>query len=1801
MPIETWASTYTPKPSLSGYGNLMAHLAEVPDFDKQPEFYGAALGQSSTPGVFGHASQQAAFMRRLNNVAGLEPEAQDRWYASLTKAQQTQYRALGYQPRPEARGGILGAIGSGLSAIGGGIGKLTPDVIQDGAMQAVTGKYGLLNSLHRIGDLPQQGFRMGYAVFADGMDLDDAWNETFHGEGFHSKASIENATELLGGNEDLLKLARRTSAGKKPEEIMEEMGLDPFNPEDKTRFTQLMNQKGSPEFAEALNELDRGKVSMGRFFARNVMRLDHGSAAFNIFSGAVDGSVAVFLDPTMYAGKIVKTQRAAKFALSTGGDSLRLTGKAADDLTLLPGRIDEIMDVTSGAGKRRVHWWSPETVAEATNKGLSDWGMKLRDGDFRGLVKENREAAALFDNLASHRVAPNAKGVAGAETPWEPLQLHLDKVYKKALKEGDEEAAQLAVGRALGEEMKTLSIWEGLARGRAPGARRSQLELPYLTKAGIKRRRLQRAWTENRDFLIEVDPKFGLRVGEKLNKNIPLKPSEHAAYFWDDVTDAADLALLPHIPLPSNIDPEDIARLGIKTGEPLKKAQLEELIKDPKYAEHYQAYTGHGIGHERTFHEGSTMHNVLSSIAGIPGVKGIAKFTRTAGAKVPYDEISQRAGKQIRVYGPDSARQIADFVELGTMWGMSAAQRNAWTNAIIQSPQAGRRVMLTSYMDTMFTNLGLRETAEGKRFVDDFVKRMKQSYAATADVDDMARGNIKTTSALDPSRELAEFMAVPDLRALLAITKRQSFMKQMGAGLNGARHTAMMNKYVKPALVLRAAFLPRAAGDEWLSYVLRKPGMLTRSNLAKWSVADIQMDELVRFDDLGKEVSREARLTGQGLPPFLKAGYRTYNRIRDRQVFRSGGSGPLHSLSQDAALSRWSERKRQNLLRNQGRRKQGQEGEAYVYRLGEIVNPFKEETLRAAGVDPGSWHKSKGFFDYELMKNKAVNDVRDLYSYEVLKDTRWGNDLLDHFAESLLVKMTFGMQNFLRKGVGVSRNTGKLLSKTPVLRHFGTQVGQSYKFMAVHPQTQIATRGFFRNELHKSVYMQAVVNSKSTWQSFDNPNAMSVEDGTEARNTQQFIPVMSEIVGYDNTMWEFPQVLHNRQREVAESRFMRDALDHSYNYLDPVMAEKLNVLSLGLDADSVVDNPNETLNVIRDILNTDSSGELKAHLADLTIYPGKMSDELDDVVGDTLQQVERVAGAMKREGATDDQIDQIRWVAREWANMAHGARHADQVHSRETTDFMQWLTGNMFREDSFQITGVWEEARQGMDDILTRQFLDTENWDEVRKMERFDHLGDGTPLAHGLSDGENQFYTGQVSRRHLQPLLVEQNRRQVLAEAEEQLSPEGLGLLEDLLSDSNAPMWQMYTKEFELQGDVGDQLLPMPIASTDIEAVREVTSFLNKADTAEIAYLRDSSPSYKGIPRPPEKGPNAWDFGTERKIKEMRDARKGKSATTNAMADDLVLEEHIDWRRDAAAGFRRLSRSRGRTGVGQGANYSPDLHSLKNHVSLSSDTPVTQMGSHTLDDAGVRVTYPVFVEGATHEAAARDFAGRNLKYIEENFGYSAEAQQGLAHDALTPFLAERWDEGIGDFHHMAEVTTTQRSADRVTRATKGPLLEAVPEKGLWARAIETGFEEIGYGIDAMIRQPLYLGNYLEADAMAREFASHAITAPQFRSRTDHIFQGDWYKDRKLRPEDTRIDWNKLSLPDFNRMDDVLKRPHAEKLLGGEGGIKHVFEFDDFGDIVGLTPRFADPSEIRKLLNGLPPEERKILANALNLG
>jgi len=1811
MAIETWASTYQPKPNLAGYGNLMSHIAQVPDFDRQPEFYQSAMSGGSDPTTFGRASNQAAFMRRLNNVAALTPDQQSRWWESLTEAQQLEYRALGYEPRAESGGGILGAIGSGFGAVGKAIGAVTPDVIQNGAMAAVTGKYGVLNTLHRVGDAPQQAFRLGYAV-ADGMDLDDAWNATFHGEGFHSAASIENAKGLLSGDTQLLKLARRMSAGKSPEEIMKEMGLNAFDPNDKERFTELMKQQNSEEFQEALKELDRGKVSMGRFFARNVMRLDHGTAAFNVFSGAVDGSVAVFLDPTLYAGKLIKAQRAAKFALNTGSDSLRMTGKAADDLSMLPDRIDEIMDITSDAGRRRVHWWSSETVAEATNKGLSDWGMKIKDGNFRQLIKENREAAPLFDALSSKRVvrtrkvteeaADGTKKTVLKESNWEPLQLHLQKVYDDAI-EGGEEAAEAAVGRVLGEEMRDEVIWEAIARGRGPGARRSQLELPYLTKAGIKRRQTQQAFTQVRDWVAEGDPKWLAKVSKKIENNVPLTPKEKAAFFWDDATDAADLALLPHVPLPSNITNEDILRLGINVDEPLKKSQLKELIDDPRFKEHYDAYTGRGIGYQRETFEGNKLQNVAEFISHVPGAKSFAKFTRTAGARVPYDEISQRVGKSIRLYGPDAPRQIADFVELGSMWGMSANQRHAWANAIIASPQAGRRAMVTAYMDTIFTNLNVRATPEGSKFLDDFIKRMKQSYAATSGVDDMTRAGQKTVSALDPSRELSEFIAVPDVRALLSITKRQSFMKTMGAGMNTRAHTAIMNKYIKPGLVLRAAFLPRAAGDEWLSYILRKSGMLSRSNLAKWSVADIQMDELVRFDDLGVEggnvIERSVRLTGEGLPPFLKAGYRTLNRVRDRRVFRAGGSGPLHSLSKDEAYSRWSKRKQARLMHNSGRNTGDPE---YVYRQSLITNPFDEATLRAAGVEPGSYRENLGLFDYEIGKNAALGNVKDIYSYSVLRDTPWGNDLLDQFAENLVIKMTFGMQNKLRKGIGVTKGMGKVLSKTPVLRHFGTQVGDTYKFMAVHPETQLATRRFFRNELHKAVYMQAVVNSKGIWQPFDNPHAFNVEDGSEAGNAQQYIALGSDMGNYGDEHWMFPQMLYNRQREVAESRFMRDALDHSFNYMDATTQAQLETFLTALDQQYIHENLDETMEVLRRILNTDGSGDLKAYMADVAIFPGRMAGTVDEAQEEIADMIDQLAYNLEISKANSEDIAMITAFTKEWTTWAFNARHADP-HDRQISDFMHWMTGNMMREDAYKLSSNWDEVQQGMDDILFRQFMDTENWEEIRKMERFQTLGDGSPLAQPLPDGVNQFYTGQVARRHLEPLFHERSRRSIIAEGRESLSPRGAAMLEDLLSDKNAPMWGLYGQEIlEPVTKVGDQLFPLPIASTDIESVREITSFLNKSDTAELAYLRDARPGgYDSIPRPPGET-NPWNFKQRQEMLTKIEGAADEAAEATAKA---AREEYTRWQQHAAAGFNRLSGERGVSGLGHGHTYSPDLHSLKNHVSLSSDTPITQMGAKTFEDAGSRVTYPVFVEGATHEAAARDFSRRNINYIQENFGFSAETMDGLANDALAPFLARRWDDGVGDFVDLAEVSTTQKSADRVTRSTKGPLMEAVPDKGLWARGVETGFEQIGYGIDAIIRQPLYLGHYLEADAMARQFAQHAIDDPEVSARVANMFSKEWYTDVGLDSGELRIDWHKLNEREIRKMARPLESQRAGEILDamnddGFGiGLDAMFVTDEFDDIVGLTQRFSDATEFRRLLDLLPEEEAAILRKAVS--
>jgi hypothetical protein len=188
-------------------------------------------------------------------------------------------------------------------------------------------------------------------------------------------------------------------------------------------------------------------------------------------------------------------------------------------------------------------------------------------------------------------------------------------------------------------------------------------------------------------------------------------------------------------------------------------------------------------------------------------------------------------GGAIHLTGLDAPDEIRNFIELFRHIGMPSYARNMWTNAILYSDTAGARLnAISALIDSSATATGMRLTKAGNDLLDEFLEKYRQIYSlgSTGRYGQGFDNAVTQPIGVRPIADMADMVAIPDLKVLRKAVRQGTVLRAL-IGIPESTHIlAFQNKYWKPAVLLRAGFILRNAGEEMLS-------MLTRYGLGSWS------------------------------------------------------------------------------------------------------------------------------------------------------------------------------------------------------------------------------------------------------------------------------------------------------------------------------------------------------------------------------------------------------------------------------------------------------------------------------------------------------------------------------------------------------------------------------------------------------------------------------------------------------------------------------------------------------------------------------------------------------------------------------------------------------------------------------------------------------------------------------------------------------------------------------------------------------------------------------------------------------
>ena len=266
----------------------------------------------------------------------------------------------------------------------------------------------------------------------------------------------------------------------------------------------------------------------------------------------------------------------------------------------------------------------------------------------------------------------------------------------------------------------------------------------------------------------------------------------------------------------------------------------------------------------------------------------VNQITRTQGTLGQFvDSISTMSQTTpfVALIGQGAEQGIARLINtLGVLARMPYRLREQTiANILAINTVAGRRTAIRAFYNQFFEITGIKYRPRGQEFIDDFIQKSEQAFGYNgADLAvNPGLNELVGKAGLDAGHQ-SHFLAVPSIKELSRAVRDDIYMNSlMGVTRNGQFLDVGMSKLWKPAVLMRYGFIPRAAGEEALAWVMRGTEFSVMQNIGARQVAKYEL-----YKSVSEQLQSGARL--YQLSPAERA-------VVDKRLFKHI-HGPMERL-----------------------------------------------------------------------------------------------------------------------------------------------------------------------------------------------------------------------------------------------------------------------------------------------------------------------------------------------------------------------------------------------------------------------------------------------------------------------------------------------------------------------------------------------------------------------------------------------------------------------------------------------------------------------------------------------------------------------------------------------------------------------------------------------------------------------------------------------------------------------------------------------------------------------------------------
>ncbi len=686
------------------------------------------------------------------------------------------------------------------------------------------------------------------------LSWQQAWHRTATGEQFIPASTQLFAQNMMGGTDSeqfdvALHLAR---GGKLEEYIANVEGMDPTNPNYQDRYAELRSLEADQGFkdAVALMSSQESRVSLGRSWAEG-WGIDETSKLYTMVSGSTDALATLSLDPTLAAGRAVKTVKSFKWAISSIEDlrqvrrmadlgiHLEQTGRAVEGVHVLDGLSD-------GAKQASQMRKSKVILNKLSNERQLGDAQPLFDevtGEATDYLRNNYDSVLSMYDEASTKTATKIYGRG-------------QRVYREALYEIDETRAALHnsvnFDQVRGGLRGSVDRYKmGLARKQYNAAQqiadafvaaRANPEAP----AFIELLRSQPNLIRGLDAMMDFDKRLATRIGGKSG----IETAGDVFDFYEDAAGWAGLAKgsLTNTSLSNNL--MELPRLSAGRSNLRHFTNAATDMFD-------WARTAGGHVDDAVTAADKLKYNVTRP------VRGAGKLAYGLTHQVPMSAA-------LPLLGDDAVLEFNKMLSMGAFADMPKARLDHYLEEFIKGgikavdtegfpalTVGSRMGTAKTFMKELFEHGKLYDDPKLADWADEMLRKMTTHRYSADNIDVVTRAGQPTRMGILPFSHWSAQMEMPNYAKLTGNVKRLGFINRSLGVVNNGTIDGFMGAAWKPAMLLRLGFIPRAAGEELLSFVSRMGLEGIEGMLGSASGSDSQsvlgwMEKHLRGSDFGK-------------------------------------------------------------------------------------------------------------------------------------------------------------------------------------------------------------------------------------------------------------------------------------------------------------------------------------------------------------------------------------------------------------------------------------------------------------------------------------------------------------------------------------------------------------------------------------------------------------------------------------------------------------------------------------------------------------------------------------------------------------------------------------------------------------------------------------------------------------------------------------------------------------------------------------------------------------------------------------